>query len=54
MQRDAGLRDRLSPVQSLRDEINHRRHPGTDQPARPSAEEAMQARLKVLRNKMNE
>jgi DNA repair exonuclease SbcCD ATPase subunit len=54
MQRDAGLRDRLSPVQSLRDEINHRRHPGTDQPARPTAEEAMQARLRVLRNKMNE
>jgi chromosome segregation ATPase len=54
MQRDAGLRDRLSPVQSLRDEINHRRHPGTEQTSRPSAEEAMQARLKVLRNKMNE
>jgi chromosome segregation ATPase len=54
MQRDAGLRDRLTPVQSLRDEINNRRHPGTEQAPRPTAEEAMQARLKVLRNKMNE
>jgi chromosome segregation ATPase len=54
IQRDGGLRDRLTPVQNLRDEINQRRHPGVELPTRQTPEDAMQARLRTLRNKVNE
>jgi len=54
MQRDAGLRDRLAPVQTLREEINHRRNPGNDQTPKPTSEDPMQARLRLLGNKVNE
>jgi pSer/pThr/pTyr-binding forkhead associated (FHA) protein len=54
LQRDGGLRDRLTPVQTLRDEINSRRNPGAELPSKPTNEEAMQARLRTLRSKVNE
>jgi chromosome segregation ATPase len=54
IQRDGGLRDRLVPVQSLRDEINHRRNPSADQTPKPTGEDVMQARIRALRNKVNE
>jgi DNA repair exonuclease SbcCD ATPase subunit len=52
IQRDAGMRDRLVPVQNLRDEINSRRTPGNDQTPKPGKEDPLAARLRGLRNRM--
>jgi chromosome segregation ATPase len=52
VQRDGGMRDRLAPVQNLRDEINGRRNSTSDQTPKPSKEDALQGRLRSLRNRM--
>jgi pSer/pThr/pTyr-binding forkhead associated (FHA) protein len=56
MQRDSGLRDRLAPVQNLRDEMINRRNPTADPAPAPRAinEDAVQARLRALRDKVHE
>ncbi|HYV36488.1 MAG TPA: FHA domain-containing protein [Gemmataceae bacterium] len=54
MQRDGGLRERLAPVNNLRDQINNRRQPANEPAARPSNEDVMQQRLKALRTRVNE
>jgi hypothetical protein len=54
LQRAGGLHDRLTPVQNLRDQINQRRHPGKDQPPRPTTQDLMQDRIRALQSKVNE
>ncbi len=53
MQREGGLRDRLAPLQGLRDSIN-RRPPANDQTPKAAQEDPINGRLRALRNKVNE
>jgi hypothetical protein len=53
VQREAGMRERLAPVQKLREEITDRRQgPSTPQPNQPDA--ALNGRLRTLRNRIND
>jgi septal ring factor EnvC (AmiA/AmiB activator) len=54
MQRDGGLRDRLAPVNNLRDHINGKKQPAAEQTPRPTNEEVMQQRLRALRSRVND
>jgi chromosome segregation ATPase len=53
-QRDAGVRERLAPVQNLREELNNRRQPGQDETSRLGKEEAVQAKLRQLRSRITD
>jgi chromosome segregation ATPase len=48
LQREGGLRERLTPVQNLRDTINNRRAPANDQTPKPNTADPVNARLRAL------
>jgi hypothetical protein len=53
VQREAGMRERLAPVQKLRDEMTDRRPPpSTPQPNQPDP--GLNGRLRSLRNRVND
>jgi chromosome segregation ATPase len=51
-QRDSGMRERLAPVQNLRDELNNRRLAAKDETPRLGKEDPVQAKLRSLRNRI--
>jgi pSer/pThr/pTyr-binding forkhead associated (FHA) protein len=54
VQREGGVRERLAPVQRLREEMSERRQPpSTPRPGQP-ADQPLDARLKSLRERINE
>jgi chromosome segregation ATPase len=53
-QRDAGVRERLAPVQNLREELNNRRQSPQDETPRLGKEDPVQARLRQLRKSITD